>query len=156
MVYPQVLTKRLSHRALFAIGCGIYLVTFIAWAFVTDPLIAALLKLVVGVAFALTYVAAVMIASELAPSHLRATGQALMKSVLFGLAPVVGSVGGGLIYGELGPRTMFLLATGVVGAAGLLAPLVIPARGTGGPPPRFRRSPPPALSPPGWRGRKHN
>ena len=134
MGYTHVLTKRLSHRALFAIGCGIYLVTFIAWAFVTDPLIAALLKLVVGVAFALTYVAAVMIASELAPSHLRATGQALMKSVLFGLAPVVGSVGGGLIYGELGPRTMFLLATGVVGAAGLIALLVIPARETAGQP----------------------
>src|SRR5213594_958229 len=34
MGYTHVLTKRLSHRALFAIGCGIYLVTFIAWAFV--------------------------------------------------------------------------------------------------------------------------
>src|SRR5437899_4025296 len=128
MGYTHVLTKRLSHRALFAIGCGVYLVTFIAWAFVTDPLIAGLLKLVVGVAFGLPYVAADDVPCELAPSHLRATGQALMKSVLFGLAPVVGSVGGGLIYGELGPRTMFLLATGVVGAAGLIALLVIPAR----------------------------
>jgi MFS family permease len=75
-----------------------------------------------------------MIASELAPSHLRATGQALMKSVLFGLAPIVGSVGGGLIYGGLGPRTMFLVATGVVGAAGLIVLIVIPARATAGRP----------------------
>ena len=81
-----------------------------------------------GVAFALTFVAAVMMANDLAPSHLRATGQALMKSVLFGLAPIAGSVGGGLIYGELGPRIMFLIATGIVGAAGLIVLIAVPAR----------------------------
>ena len=128
MGYTHVLTKRISHGALFAIGCGIYLATFVAWAFTSDALVAASLKLVVGVAFALTFVAAVMVANDLAPSHLRATGQALMKSVLFGLAPIAGSVGGGLIYGELGPRIMFLTATGIVGAAGLIALLAVPAQ----------------------------
>jgi PPP family 3-phenylpropionic acid transporter len=128
MGYTHVLTKRVSHGALFAIGCGIYLATFVAWAFTSDALVAASLKLVVGVAFALTFVAAVMMANDLAPSHLRATGQALMKSVLFGLAPIAGSVGGGLVYGEMGPRVMFLIATGVVGAAGLIALVAVPAR----------------------------
>lgn len=128
MGYTHLLTKRISHRALFAIGCGIYLATFVAWAFTSDALLAAALKLVVGVAFALTFVAAVMMANDLAPSHLRATGQALMKSVLFGLAPIAGSVGGGLVYGELGPRAMFLIATAIVGAAGLIALLAIPTR----------------------------
>jgi PPP family 3-phenylpropionic acid transporter len=128
MGYTHVLTKRISHGALFAIGCGIYLATFVAWAFTSDALLAASLKLVVGVAFALTFVAAVMMANDLAPSHLRATGQALMKSVLFGLAPIAGSVGGGLIYGELGPRIMFLIATGIVGAAGLIVLIAVPAR----------------------------
>ena len=121
MGYTHVLTKRISHGALFAIGCGIYLATFVAWAFTSDALVAASLKFVVGVAFALTFVAAVMMANDLAPSHLRATGQALMKSVLFGLAPIAGSVGGGLVYGEMGPRVMFLIATAVVGVAGLIA-----------------------------------
>jgi hypothetical protein len=51
-----------------------------------------------------------------------------MKSVLFGLAPIAGSVGGGLVYGEMGPRVMFLIATGVVGAAGLIALVAVPAR----------------------------
>ena len=128
MGYTHVLTKRISHGALFAIGCGIYLATFVAWAFTSDAFLAASLKLVVGVAFALTFVAAVMMANDLAPSHLRATGQALMKSVLFGLAPIAGSVGGGLIYGELGPRIMFLIATGIVGAAGLIVLIAVPAR----------------------------
>src|SRR5438094_8904243 len=128
MGYTHVLTKRISHGALFAIGCGIYLATFVAWAFTSDALVAASLKFVVGVAFALTFVAAVMMANDLAPSHLRATGQASMKAVIFGLAPIAGSVGGGLVYGELGPRVMFLIATGVVGVAGLIALVAVPVR----------------------------
>ena len=128
MGYTHVLSRHLSHRALFAIGCGIYVVVFVAWAFVSSPLVAALLKLVIGVAFALTYVAMVVIADELTPARLRATGQALVKSVTFGLAPVAGSFGGGLVYGTLGPRAMFLGATAAVGAAGLIALVVVPAQ----------------------------
>jgi len=128
MAYMQVLTGRFGHRLLFAIGCGIYLAIFIAWAFVSVALTAALLKLVAGIAFALTYVAAVMIANDLVPAHLRATGQALMKSVLFGVAPILGSLGGGLVYEAFGARAMFLAATAVVGAAGLMALVAVPAR----------------------------
>jgi MFS transporter, PPP family, 3-phenylpropionic acid transporter len=128
MGYTHLLTRRLSHRALFAIGCGIYVVVFVAWAFVSSPLVAALLKLAIGVAFALTYVASVLIADELTPARLRATGQALVKSVTFGLAPVAGSFGGGLVYGTLGPRAMFLGATAAVGAAGLIALVAVPAQ----------------------------
>ncbi len=128
MAYMQVLTRRFGHRLLFAIGCGIYLAIFIAWAFVSVALTAALLKLVAGIAFALTYVAAVMIANDLVPARLRATGQALMKSVLFGVAPILGSLGGGLVYEAFGARAMFLAATAVVGAAGLMALVAVPAR----------------------------
>ena len=128
MGYTHVLTRRLSHRGLYAIGCAIYLVVFLAWAFVSDAFTAALLKLAIGVAFALTYVASVVIADELSPAHLRATGQALMKSVLFGLAPIAGSLGGGLIYGTIGPRAMFLISTVVVAAAGLIVMVALPGR----------------------------
>ena len=128
MGYTHLLTRRLSHRSLFAIGCAIYVVVFVAWAFVSSPLVAALLKLAIGVAFALTYVASVVIADELTPARLRATGQALVKSVTFGLAPIAGSLGGGLIYGTVGPRAMFLAATAVVGAAGLLALVATPSQ----------------------------
>jgi MFS transporter, PPP family, 3-phenylpropionic acid transporter len=127
MGYTHVLTRHLSHRALFAIGCAIYLAVFVAWAVVSNPLVVALLKLVVGVAFALTYVASVTIANDLAPARLRATGQALVKSTMFGLAPIVGAFGGGIVYGALGARLMFLASTVVVAAAGAIAMLVVPA-----------------------------
>ena len=128
MGFTHVLTRRIGHRVLFAAGCAIYLAIFVAWAFTGSALVAALLKLVVGVAFALTFVAAVMIANDLTPSRLRATGQALVKSVLFGVAPIAGSLGGGIVYGSLGPRAMFLGATVAVAAAGLLAVIAVPSR----------------------------
>lgn len=127
MAYIHVLTRYLSHRWLFVIGCVIYLVIYVAWALVSSATIAALLKLAGGVAFALTFVSAVLIANELVPSRLRATGQALMKSVMFGVAPILGSLGGGFVYGALGPRVMFLGSTIFVIAAGVVALLVVPA-----------------------------
>ena len=128
MGYMHRLTRYLSHKALFAVGCAIYIVVFLAWAFVSDALTAALLKLIVGVSFALTYVAAVVITDELSPANRRATGQALVKSVLFGVAPILGTLGGGLVYGTLGPRTMFLAATALAGAAGVIAMIAVPGQ----------------------------
>jgi PPP family 3-phenylpropionic acid transporter len=126
MGYTHVLTRHLSHSALFALGCAIYLAVFVAWALISNPLIVALLKLVIGVAFALTYVAAVTIANDLSPSRLRATGQALIKSVMFGLAPIIGAIGGGVVYGTFGARVMFLASTVVVAAAGAIALIAVP------------------------------
>jgi PPP family 3-phenylpropionic acid transporter len=128
MGYTHLLTRYLSQRSLFAVGCGIYVVVSLAWAFTSDPFTAALLKLVIGVAFALTYVAAVVITDDLSPAHLRATGQALMKSVLFGLSPIIGALGGGLVYGAFGPRVMFWAAAAVAGVAGLIAVIAVPAQ----------------------------
>ncbi len=157
MGYMHRLTRYLSHKALFAIGCAIYIVVFLAWAFVSDALTAALLKLVVGVAFALTFVAAVVITDELSPANRRATGQALVKSVLFGVAPILGTLGGGLVYGALGPRTMFLASTGLAAAAGVIAMIAVPAQlhrgslsGADGPAPSSELSP--ALAATGGKG----
>ena len=136
MGYTHVLTRHLSHRALFAIGCTIYLGVFVAWGLISNAYVVASLKLVVGVAFALTYVASVTIANELSPPRLRATGQALVKSVMFGLAPILGAFGGGIVYGTLGARTMFLASTVIVAAAGAIAMIVVPAG---------RRAPEPAV-----------
>jgi len=126
MGYTHVLTRHFSHRALFAIGCAIYLAVFIAWALVSSAVVVALLKLALGVAFALTYVASVTIANELSPARFRATGQALIKSTMFGLAPIIGALGGGIVYATFGARLMFLASTVVVAAAGAIAMVVGP------------------------------
>lgn len=131
MAYTHVLTRHLSHRVLYVVGCGIYVAVFVAWAFVSDALVTALIKLVIGVGFALSYVAAVYIADDLAPANLRATAQALVKSVSFGLAPIAGALGGGLVYGAIGSRAMFLAAAAITVVAGFVALFALPARKLG-------------------------
>ncbi len=126
MGFTHVLTRRFSNGALFAIGSAIFVAVFLAWAVVTNPYALALLKFVTGVGFALTYVAAVLIADELWPARLRATGQVVIKSVMFGLAPIAGNFGGGYVYDTYGPGAMFVIAAAIVGAAGLGALLVVP------------------------------
>jgi MFS family permease len=90
------------------------------------PLVPRLMKrfdgrLVIGVGFALTYVGTVVIADDLVPVHLRATGQAVAKAASFGLAPVLGTLGGGFVYAVSGPRAMFLAAAAIAAAAAGLA-----------------------------------
>ena len=128
MAYTHVLMRYLSHRMLYIAGAGVYLLVFIAWAFVSDAFATALLKLVLGVGFALTYVAAVLIADEVAPIHLRATVQALVKATSGGLAPVIGVLGGGIAYGALGSRAMFLAAAAVAAGAAAVTLIAVPRR----------------------------
>ena len=68
-----------------------------------------------------------------------------MKAVLFGVAPILGSLGGGLVYQAFGARAMFLAATLVVAAAGVTALIAVPARTQPAPeeipPPRAEVSP---------------
>jgi|GEM_PF-1251548 len=128
MAYTHVLMRYLTPRVLYVIGVAIYVLVFVAWAFVADAMATALLKLVMGVGFALTYVAAVLIADDLAPGHLRATVQALVKSVTGGLAPVLGALGGGVIYGVVGPEAMFLFAGAMAAGAAVIALIAVPGR----------------------------
>ena len=130
MGFTHVLTRRLSHAMLFAVGSGIFVAVFLTWAVVTNPVALALLKFVTGVGFALTFVAAVLIADELWPARLRATGQVVTKAVMFGLAPIAGNFGGGFVYATYGPSAMFAVSAAVVGAAGVVGLLALPTART--------------------------
>ena len=120
MAYMHVLVARFGTRRLYALGCAIYVGVFVSWAFVTSPLWIALLRLVCGLGFGFIAVAAVVIADELIPTHLRATGQALVKSTMFGLAPIVGTLGGGFVYSAIGPATLFVASAVLAAAAGVV------------------------------------
>jgi PPP family 3-phenylpropionic acid transporter len=111
------LNRVLGHRALYVVGSLFFVVSFVAWAYLDDPLAMALVKLVAGVGFALVYVGSVLLVDDLVPPALRGTGQGLAKAVSFGLSPILGSLVGGAIYDYAGPRALFLTCA----AAGLVA-----------------------------------
>lgn len=117
------LNRVLGHRALYVVGSLFFIASFVAWAFLADPLAIALVKLVAGVGFALVYVGSVLLVDDLVPPALRGTGQGLARAVTFGLSPILGSLAGGAIYDYAGPRALFLAcaAAALVAASSVFA-----------------------------------
>jgi MFS family permease len=122
------LNRVIGHRALYVVGSLFFIASFVAWAFLDDPLAIALVKLVAGVGFALVYVGSVLLVDDLVPPALRGTGQGLAKAVTFGLSPILGSLAGGAIYDYAGPRALFLACAGAALVAAMSVS-VIAARG---------------------------
>ena len=127
------LSRFLSDRAWYVVGALVLAASFAAWAFLDEPIAIALVKLLAGVGFALAYVGSVLIVDDLVPEALRGTGQGLARAVCFGLAPILGSLVGGVVYDVGGPAALFLgcaLAAALAGVA-LVAgprPAVVPVR----------------------------
>jgi PPP family 3-phenylpropionic acid transporter len=117
MAWTRRLARRVPPASVFSLGAVVYVVVYAVWALLADPAALAALRLVSGVGFGLVYVGSVLTVDDLVPAHLRATGQAAAKAVAFGLAPILGSLGGGLVYGYLGPAPFFLTAAAVTAAA---------------------------------------
>jgi MFS transporter, PPP family, 3-phenylpropionic acid transporter len=128
MAWSSRITRRLSHRAVFACGCTLYAVVFAAWALIVDPLGAAAVNVAAGFGFAFYSIGSVLVVDDVVPRRLRATGQSLAKAMATGLAPIVGGLGGGLVYDRVGPRSMFLLAAAVAAAGGAIGWLAVPAQ----------------------------
>ena len=126
-------TSRASRRRrpieFFAAGCLTWMVVFVFWAFSGSALAATLINLLAGVAFAFTAVGTVVIVDDFVPPRFRATGQAAARGVGSGLAPVVGLISGGLLYGGLGPEPMYIVTAASAAAAAVIAALAV-ARST--------------------------
>jgi hypothetical protein len=108
-------------HAYFIAGCVCWAGVFAGWALFSSTAGAVAVNVLGGVAFALTAVSTVVIVDELVPLRLRATGQTLSRAVGGGLAPVVGNVAGGLVYGAAGPGPMFGLTAACAGVAAVTA-----------------------------------
>jgi PPP family 3-phenylpropionic acid transporter len=124
-VPSMIAASRFAHRLrpayIFAAGAGFYLATYAVWSVVTTPVVLASTRILAGFAFGLTSVGAVVVADELVPERFRATAQASSKAVTAGLAPVAGSLGGGLVYGAFGAPVMFAVAAVSTGLSAAVA-----------------------------------
>jgi PPP family 3-phenylpropionic acid transporter len=120
MAWMTRLRAVFAPRHFYVAGCAIYALVLLFWALTKDPTSVAIARLVLGLGFALTYVGSVVVVDELVPPQLRATGQVAAKSVSFGIAPVIGALGGGLVYGHLGAPAMFVGAAVFAATAGVL------------------------------------
>jgi len=112
------LMERFGMRAVFMAGAGVYVLASIGWAVVSAPLGVTAIRIAIGIGFGLVYVTPVVMTGTLVPEHLRNTGQTLLTVSSWGLAPVLGSLVGGLVYQHLGPTQLFLgSAVGIAAGA---------------------------------------
>jgi len=121
MIATSRFARRLRPAQIFAAGAAFYLVVYAIWAAVHDPAVLAASRAIAGLGFGLTSVGAVVIADELVPVRLRATGQAASKAVSAGLAPVAGSLGGGVVFGYFGAVAMFVAAAILTALSAIVA-----------------------------------
>jgi PPP family 3-phenylpropionic acid transporter len=121
MIATSRYASRLRPAHIFAAGAVFYLIVYAVWAVVDVPAVLAATRIFAGLGFGLTSVGAVVIADELVPERLRATGQAASKAVSAGLAPVAGSLGGGLVFGYMGATALFVIAGILTAMSALVA-----------------------------------
>jgi MFS transporter, PPP family, 3-phenylpropionic acid transporter len=104
------LTARFGLRTLYAMGAAVYVATMVAWSLTADPTVVAAVKALGGVGFGLIYGTVVVITGRLVPENLRNTGQTLAQTISMGIAPIIGSGLGGLVWVHLGPTMLFASA----------------------------------------------
>lgn len=111
------LSERLGGRRTVLLGGALFAVAVVLYgtASAYGWLVAA--SAVRGAGYALVYVGLVTSVRAAVPHRLQARGQALLQTVLMGLAPVVGASLGGVAYGHVSPTLLFG-ATAVVALLG--------------------------------------
>lgn len=121
MAYSDRVIRAIGLKGAFVLGAVQYAAAFALLSALSSPVAVALVVATDGIGFALVYVSTVVIVDTLVPSSLRATGQGLRQTVASGIGPILGAAGGGLLYGHLGPRALFLAAASVAAAGGAVA-----------------------------------
>ncbi len=119
-VSSRRLAGRLGLRLLFVVGAFLAAALTLLVALAPEPWMVTALRTLEGSAYALRYMAMVMIVGVLLPRHLHAMGQSVAWFVYAGVAPIVGDIVGGLIYEVLGAAALFMSATGALVSGGVI------------------------------------
>ncbi|MBD2845616.1 MFS transporter [Paenibacillus sp. IB182496] len=121
------LLGRFLHRyqelALLGIAASLYVVRWLAYAWIDDPVLLIALQASHMVTFAVFWITGIHYAVKLAPESMRSTALALFSAVFLGLAGIVGGLAGGAIMDQWGGSAMYVAGAGLslVAAVGLMA-----------------------------------
>jgi PPP family 3-phenylpropionic acid transporter len=114
-------TRRVGLRLVYVTGCAVYATGFLLWGIVESPRIVSMLTVLEGMGFALLFTSGVVVIGRMLPSSLYSTGQSLVTTVGFGIAPIVGAGLGGWVFDRFGPTTLYLGASALAVLGGVVA-----------------------------------
>ena len=101
------LRRRMGTRGLLLMGFAVYALRWGLFSIIADPAWALLPQLLHGLSFGAFLVGGVTYVSERAPEGLGTTAQAVFTTVSYGLAAIVGTLGGGFLYDRVGMAGLF-------------------------------------------------
>ncbi len=124
-VSSRRLAARLGLRTLFVAGAVVAAVLMGLVAAASEAWMVTGLRTLEGAAYAMRYMAMVLIIGVLMPRHLYAVGQSVAWFVYAGIAPIIADAAGGYIYDAFGAEALFVLTMGVLLAGGGVVWLVL-------------------------------
>jgi MFS transporter, PPP family, 3-phenylpropionic acid transporter len=116
-------------RKTYTLGCAVYAFAFLMWGLIDNPTIVSFLTVFEGMGFAFLFTSSVVIVGRLLPSTLYSTGQSMVATVGFGIAPILGAGIGGFVFQSFGSLTLYVGAStlALAGAVGAWFSLSAPA-----------------------------
>ncbi|SDI61211.1 MFS transporter [Paenibacillus naphthalenovorans] len=118
------LLSRYMHKfhelALLGIVAILYTLRWLAYGWITDPLMLMVLQVTHSITFAVFWIVAVQYAVRLVPPELQSTGQSMLSMVFLGLAGITGGFVGGWIKDEWSGAGMYMFGAGMTCIAAIL------------------------------------
>ncbi len=115
MLASQTIMQRIGARGMLIIAFATFALRWFLLALITLSGWVLVLQLLHGLSFGAFLIGGVTYMQEHTPQGLGTTSQALFTSVAFGLASLVGSLGGGALYDRIGFPALFRLLSIIAG-----------------------------------------
>ncbi len=115
---------RKYHPIIFVVIAGtLYSIRWFIYGTATSPFLIISLQVLHGLTFGIFYVSAFDYVTRIIPKLMQSTGHLIFYSVLFGVAGIIGSMGGGLVFEHFGGQTLYMMmgVFALIGALSLLA-----------------------------------
>ncbi len=120
---------RVGLRGLFVVGCGLYVLAYVAWIVLADPTLIVVTRPLTGLAYGSLTVTSVLTVGALLPEGLQASGQALYQMSALGVAAILSDLGGGYLFGTYGHGPVFAASAVAAVLAAIVAWRYVPSRG---------------------------
>ncbi len=112
--------RKLGDASVLAFGCTCMAVNYAVIAFVHNPNLLIASSALEGVGFALFFVGTVRIVDQRAPVGCSSTLQSIRNGLTYGIAPLLASPAGGLVFGA-GGAGVFMLTSGLMLIGAIIA-----------------------------------
>lgn len=119
--------ERFGPRKVFVVGGSVFCFRWIVLALGPPTWTLFLLQMLHGISFSFTFAAGVALAAEVSHVDNRATAQSVYSAVNMGLAAITGSILGGVVLGDIGPKGVYELAS-ILCFAGLVSIVILMMR----------------------------